>query len=180
MDERYSEEGFLVADKDRFERTVHRLADRVYARLDDPPVIIGIRRRGVPLAEAMAVYLEKRHDWPLTVGEITLKRYRDDLTILHQRPKLAEDSLTVDVEEASVLLVDDVLYTGRTLLRAAEFLLEAGAGEVNAAVLSARDRPEVPVAATFIGLRLDVGPGNAIEVEIPPYEDRSGIRLMHQ
>mgnify|MGYP006296414219 CR=1 FL=1 len=173
-------EGFLVADENRIQKVLRRLSHRVYGAFDEAPVIIGIRRRGVPLAERLAAHLRENHRWTPTVGEVTLKRYTDDLTLLHDRPKLTEDSLTACVDGAGVLLVDDVLYTGRTLLRAAEFLLAAGADCAHSAVLCSRDQPEVPVAANFVGLRLDVGTANVVEVNLPPYEDRSAIILRHR
>lgn len=69
------------------------------------------------------------------------------------------------------MLVDDVLYTGRTLLSAATRLLEAGAGQIRAAVLCSRDRNDVPVSADPVGMQLDVGPSFLIEVQVPPYEE---------
>lgn len=171
---------FLVADKHRIAHRVRWLSNRIYTRFEEAPTVVGIRRRGVPLVRRIVAHLNRDHDWNPAVGEITLKRYSDDLTLLHNRPKLAEDSLTVDVEGEDVLLVDDVLYTGRTLLRATEFLLDAGAERVSGGVLCARDYPEVPVEASFVGLRLDVGPENVIKVQVPPYEDRSAIVLMHR
>lgn len=180
MSEAEASKGFLVADNNRLQKILGRLSHRVYGAFEKVPTIVGIRRRGVPLAERLAGHLEENHGWRPRVGEVTLKRYEDDLTLLHQKPKLAEDSLTVTVDGADVLLVDDVLYTGRTLLRAAEFLLEAGADCVHSVVLCSRDQPEVPVVANFVGLRLDVGSANVIEVELPPYEERAAIVLMHR
>lgn len=171
---------FLVADEERVEETVQRLAHRVFAGIDAVPVVIGIRRRGVPLARRLAERLTVHYGWESSLGEVKLKRYADDLTLLHRQPKLAEESLSVDVDGAEVVLVDDVLYTGRTLLRAAQFLLEAGAEHVYSTVLCARDEPEVPVTANFTGMRLDVGSENLIELHIPPYEEDTAVILQRR
>lgn len=116
---------------------------------------------------------------PVPVSEITLKRYAEDLTVLHERPELGGRP-ELDVEGRRVVLVDDVLYSGRTLFRAVELLVDAGAAEVHAAVLCSRGPNEVPVHADFVGLQLDVGGENAIEVHVPPYEERLRIVLRHR
>lgn len=169
---------FVAADEERLDETLHRLARQIAADLDGRPVVVGIRRRGVPLAHRLVEQIDAQCEWNCAVGEISLKRYADDLTVLHPQPKLAEESLSIDVDGAVVLLVDDVLYTGRTLLRAAEFILEAGAARVHCAVLCVRNQPEVPVAADFTGMRLDVGSDSVIELHIPPYEDDLAVMLL--
>jgi pyrimidine operon attenuation protein/uracil phosphoribosyltransferase len=168
---------FLIADRARFEALLNGLARRLYAELGGDVVLVGIRRRGAPLAVSLAGRLVRLAGQPIEVGELELKRYADDLTVLHERPALGAVSLPDAVRGGTVVLVDDVLYTGRSMLRAVEQVVEAGAARVCAAVLCTRDAPAVPVAATFAGLRLDVGAGGIIEVHVPPYEEVPGIVL---
>lgn len=167
---------FRVADAARVRALIDDLAARALAALPDRFTVVGVRRRGVPLAEALVERWESRSGGDFALGEIALKRYADDLSILHERPKLLDKSLP-DVEGATVLLVDDVLYSGRTLFHAVELLVSAGAERVACAVLCSRGPNDVPVHADLVALQLDVGPGNLIEVHAPPYDDEWGVVL---
>lgn len=164
---------FQIAGPDRVERVLDRMARQIAALNEDDQYILGVRRRGVPLAERLAQRLG--HDG--FVQELALKRYADDLTLLHDRPTLEEDP-ELDVHGRSVLIVDDVLYSGRTLFRAAQIATTEGARRVRAAVLCSRGPNEVPITADVTGLRLDVGEEHVVEVHAPPYEEKLGVQIV--
>ncbi|MFW6010821.1 MAG: phosphoribosyltransferase family protein [Gemmatimonadota bacterium] len=166
---------FQLAGPERVESVLDWIARQIAAVDEDDRKIVGVRRRGVPLAERLAERL--RHDG--SVQELALKRYADDLTLLHDRPALEEDP-ELDLDGRSVLLVDDVLYTGRTLFRAAQIATTEGARRVRTAVLCSRGPNEVPVTADVTGLRLDVGKEHAVEVHTPPYEDKLGVYIVQR
>lgn len=170
-------ESFRVADPARFDRLLDGMARRIAALDEDDLQLLGVRRRGVPLAELLAERLGDGQRRQVPVQEVALKRYADDLTLLHDRPELQEEP-DLDVEGKSVLVVDDVLYTGRTLFRAARIAVAAGADRVRAAVLCSRGENEVPVTAAVTGLQLDVGGSGVVEVHVPPYEKEPGIHLV--
>jgi pyrimidine operon attenuation protein/uracil phosphoribosyltransferase len=172
-------QGSCVAKQARIDQVLDRMAGGVLATLGEVPLVIGILRRGVPLARALAGRLEALSGRPAPVAEVRLKRYADDLTLLHREPQLEPVTQGLEVRGARVLLVDDVLYTGRTLLRAAGWLSGLGAGSVHLAVLCARDARELemPVRAEFVGLHFDVEPGAIIEVQVPPYEGQWAVLL---
>lgn len=173
-------ESFRVADRARFDRLLDGMARRIAALGGGDLELLGVRRRGVPLAERLANRLSERGEGQgrlVRVQEVALKRYADDLTLLHDRPELQEEP-DLDVEGKSVLVVDDVLYTGRTLFRAARIAVAAGADRVRAAVLCSRGENEVPVTAAVTGLQLDVGESGVVEVHVPPYEETPGIHLV--
>jgi pyrimidine operon attenuation protein/uracil phosphoribosyltransferase len=174
-----SSEGFLIADQARIEQVLDRMAADVLAALGDVPLVMGILRRGVPLAGVLARRLEARAGKPAHVVEVRLKRYADDLSLLHRQPELEPVTPGLDVRGARVLLVDDVLYTGWTLLRAAGWLAGLGAARVHAAVLCARSRDEreAPVQADFVGLHFDVRPSDILKVHVPPYEPDWSVML---
>lgn len=172
--------GFLVADRERVGLLLDGLARRVHAALGTDVRVVGVLRRGVPLARELARRLGDLRGEEVEVGELRLKRYADDLTILHQEPELDEEELPFPVEGARVLLVDDVVYSGRTFLKAVAHLDGAGASEVHLAALCSRGANEVPVHAEFVGLQVDVGEGNVVEVHAPPYEEGWGVFLFHQ
>lgn len=172
--------GFLIADADRIESILDGLARRIHAELDPAVRLVGILRRGEPVARELADRLAVLRGREVEVGTVRLKRYADDLTLLHEEPELGEEELPFPVEGAHVLLVDDVVYSGRTFLQAVGHLTAAGARVVHLAVLCARGDNEVPVHTGFVGLEMDVGEGNVVEVHAPPYEDHWGIHLFHQ
>ena len=138
-------------------------------------MLLGIRRRGVPLAERLAQRIEQQSGRTVPVSEITVKRYADDLRLMHQQPHLAETDLPA--WSGTIVLVDDVLFTGRSLLRVLDWLQAAEPKCVSAAVLCARDAQEVPVRAEFVGMQFDVGPNGIIDVHLPPYEDEMAVWL---
>lgn len=140
---------------------------------DAPVALVGIVRRGLPLAERLRERLQDLLPaQQLPVFPLELKRYADDLTLLHPGTLLKEnaDLGARQLSDTRVLLVDDVLYGGYSLLRAAGWLAQAGAAEIRTAVLVDRGVSRLPVRADITGLRLDVAPGDIVECHVPPYE----------
>jgi pyrimidine operon attenuation protein/uracil phosphoribosyltransferase len=172
---------FCVADADRVRTVVDRMTRRIHAAMPEEFIIIGIRRRGLPLAERIAAGLDPSCERRVEVREITVKRYDDDLSVLHHEPAL-DESMTGQREEflnKSLLLVDDVLFSGKTLLRVLSWLSPIEPASVKIAVLCARDTQEVPLGADFVGMRLDVGPRGLIDVHAPPHEQEWSVWLSH-
>lgn len=172
--------GFLIADEARIENVLDRLARRIHAELGADVRIVGILRRGAPISEALGRRLAALRGDDVEVGTLRLKRYADDLTVLHDRPELKETDLPFEVEDARVLLVDDVIYSGRTLLEAVAHVHGAGARSIHLAALCSRGANEIPVHADFVGFRADVGEGKVVEVHAPPYEEEWAVRLVHR
>lgn len=172
--------GFLIADETRVGSALDLLARRVHAELGGDVRVVGILRRGAPLARALGRRLAVLRGEDVAVGALRLERYADDLTVLHDEPRLGESDLPFDVEGASILLVDDVLYSGRTFLKAVTHLDESGARAVHLAALCSRGGHEVPVHADFVAMQIDVGEGSVVAVHAPPYEETWGVRLLHR
>lgn len=172
--------GFLIADEDRVLGALDGLTRQIHATLGPDLRIVGILRRGAPLAREIGRRLADLREEAVDVGSLRLKRYADDLTILHDEPELDETELPFEVEGAEVLLVDDVIYSGRTFLKAVTHLDAAGASVIHLAALCSRGEDEVPVYARLVAMQVDVGEGNVVEVHAPPFEERWGVRLFHQ
>lgn len=168
--------GFRVAGPEEVGVHLDRMAAAIDAAVGDRISVVGIRRRGVPLARELADRLGRRRDGEVACSELTLKRYADDLTLLHEQPRLQEPP-ELQVEGSTAILVDDVLYSGRTVLRALGEVVASGAARVRVAVLASRGPNDVPVRADWVALRLDVGDDNVIEVHAPPYEERLEVVL---
>jgi pyrimidine operon attenuation protein/uracil phosphoribosyltransferase len=162
---------------DDVEAMLDRMAAQISLYMSRHTALIGILRRGAPLAHMLAHRLARLSKGPPEVGELALKRYGDDLELLHEHPELDGRTLDLDVRNRHLILVDDVLYTGESLFRAACFLRAAGASRMHVAVMSRRGHPDMPLQTHVVGCRLDVDGGWIVDCRVPPYEDRLGIVL---
>jgi len=136
-------------------------------------ILVGILRRGAPLAEMLYDRLvEQLGRTDISMLHLQIKRYADDLSLLHPETKLTEnpEHQNLDLTGATVLVVDDVMYHGHSMLRAIEYLATKQAAEIRTIVLVDRGANKLPVHTDIAGVRLDVAPGNIIECNVPPYE----------
>ena len=142
--------------------------------------IVGILRRGAPLAEMLYKKLVDRYRLSnITLMNLQIKRYSDDLTLLHPETKLTENPEyeKLDLSGTTILVVDDVMYHGHSMLRAVEYLARKQASEIRTAVLVDRGANKLPVRVDITGVRLDVAPTDIIECNVPPYEEEFKIDL---
>lgn len=172
--------GLRLADTARVEALLDRMAAQIIGELSGEiganSILIGIVRRGAPLARMLASRLADLGR-PVEVAELKLKRYADDLTLLHEQPALDREAFGTDVAGRHLVLVDDVLYTGESLLRACCFLRAQGAKRMQIAVLCARGELMMPVRPDFVGLTLEVGPRWIIDCRVPPYDAELAIDI---
>jgi pyrimidine operon attenuation protein/uracil phosphoribosyltransferase len=143
--------------------------------------IVGILRRGAPLADRLHTRLQE--NWGLADCvrlDLKIKRYADDLTLLYPETRLTEDPThaALDLAGYTVLVVDDVMYRGHSLLRAVEYLAGKQPAEIRTVVLVDRGAAKLPVRTDIVGVRLDVAPSDVIECNVPPYEDSFRIDLL--
>ena len=144
-------------------------------------VVVGILRRGAPLADRLAELLVKRFGLPAPLGlDLSVKRYADDLTLLYPETRLTEEAAheALDLEGYTVLLVDDVLYTGHSLLKVVGYLARKKPAEIRVAMLVDRGGARLPFRADVLGLRLEIAPPDIIECNVPPYEPEFKIELL--
>lgn len=143
--------------------------------------IVGILRRGAPLADRLHARL--RETWGFTDCvrlDLQITRYADDLTLLYPETRLTENPAhaTLNLADHTLLVVDDVMYRGHSMLRAVEYLAGKQPAEIRTVVLVDRGAAKLPVRTDIVGVRLDVAPSNVIECNVPPYEDRFRIDLL--
>ncbi|WP_324779936.1 bifunctional pyr operon transcriptional regulator/uracil phosphoribosyltransferase PyrR [Thiobacillus sedimenti] len=143
--------------------------------------IVGILRRGAPLADRLHARLQAQ--WGLADCvrlDLQIKRYADDLTLLHPDTRLTENPAhaAIDLADHTVLVVDDVMYRGHSLLRAVQYLAGRQPAEIRTVVLVDRGVARLPVRTDIVGVRLDVAPSDIIECNVPPYEASFRIDLL--
>lgn len=146
-------------------------------------VIVGILRRGAPLAEKVRDRLARDYGLAgLPLYKLHVKRYADDLTLLHPETELTEsaEQAALDLSGTTVVVVDDVLYRGHSLLRAVEYLAGKNPAEIRTVVLVDRGVTLLPIRADITGVRLDVAPQDIIECNVPPYEAEFKIDLLQR
>ena len=133
----------------------------------DEFAFIGIRRRGVHLAERIRTKVEATLKRPILSGILDITLYRDDLTAIASHPMLRETSIDFDINNLSLVLVDDVLYTGRTVRAALDGLVDLGRPKrVQLAVLIDRGHRELPIQADYVGKYVQVQEGELVEVRL--------------
>ena len=150
--------GTLLTSKE-MSRTLERLAFEVYERRgdDETIAILGIQRRGADLAERLKKLLDERLGHKVPLGKIDINLYRDDWTTnLELAPTINCSEIGFDVEGRSIVLVDDVLYSGRTVRAALEAILDYGRPKrVELLVLVDRGHRELPIQADYVGKKID-------------------------
>jgi len=141
--------------------------------------LVGIRRRGEPLARIICDNIEKIEGVRVPCESVDIKYYRDDLTLMNESPIWRKPDLPFDVTGKSVVLVDDVLYTGRTARAAMEAVIACGRPRViQLAVLVDRGHRELPIRADFVGKNVPTSRNELIEVQIPPFDEAMRTCLM--
>ena len=165
------------------DRTLVRLAHEILERTEklDNLVFIGIRRRGVPLAQRLSKKIEslETHEVPVGILDITL--YRDDLSTVSHAPVVNSTDIPFSVKGKDVILMDDVLYTGRTIRAALDALFEHGRpARVRLLVLIDRGHRELPVEAQFIGRMVQTTDIEIIEVKFQETDSLEKVLLVEK
>jgi len=174
-------EGKLLMTAAEIDLVLARIAAEVVEKLgpDDEFAIIGIRRRGVHLAQRLCVKVEAITNHPVPIGVLDITLYRDDLTTISSRPMLRETSIDFDINNISLVLVDDVLYTGRTVRAALDGLVDLGRPKrVQLAVLVDRGNRELPIQADYVGKHVQTSEGEIVEVRLNEEDSDERVLLI--
>jgi pyrimidine operon attenuation protein/uracil phosphoribosyltransferase len=158
-----------------------RIAAEIVEKLSpsDEFAIIGIRRRGVHLALRLCTKVEAVLKRPVLNGILDITLYRDDLTTISNRPMLRETSIEFDINNVSLVLVDDVLYTGRTVRSALDGLVDLGRPKrVQLAVLIDRGHRELPIQADYIGKFIQTADDEIVEVRLNEEDGEERVVLV--
>ena len=164
---------------DAMNRALTRMAHEMMEQLDlNNVVFVGIRRRGVPLAQRLANIIEKFEQIKCPVGEVDIAMFRDDVNPSELKIEVQEQQLPVDVAGRTVVLVDDVLHTGRTVRAAMDAILAQGrAAKICLAVLIDRGHRELPIRADFVGKNVPTSGNERIGVMMQEIDGGDGVAL---
>jgi pyrimidine operon attenuation protein / uracil phosphoribosyltransferase len=165
------------------ERTLIRLAHEILEKNNgvEDLALVGIRRRGVPLAERLAKIIQRIEKKPVLLGTLDITLYRDDLSTLDHKPVVQKTEMEIPITDKSVVLVDDVLYTGRTTRAAMDALFRSGRPRrLQLCVLIDRGHRELPIEAAFIGRTVQTTENQIIEVKLREVDDAEKVLLMEK
>lgn len=177
--------GRVILDQDAIRRALTRIAHEIIERNKgiENCVLVGIKTRGIYLAQRLADKIKQIEDHQVPVGELDITLYRDDLSYKHedQQPIFNGSQLPVDISGKTVILVDDVLYTGRTVRAALDALVDHGRPQaIQLAVLIDRGHRELPIRPDFIGKNVPTAQEEVIAVHLKEIDqgDRVEIQSM--
>lgn len=153
-------------------RIAHEIAERNEGVRDI--ILVGIHRRGVPLAERLIATLADIEGQKVPVGHLDITLYRDDLSLRGPNPIVQRTSIEEDISEKTIVLVDDVLYTGRTLRAALDALADLGRpSRIQLAVLIDRGHRELPIRADFVGKNVPTSRTERVDVRLQEIDNQS-------
>lgn len=167
-----------MLDARAFERTLTRMATEILELNagTDGLLLVGIQRRGVQLADRIARMIHASEGVEVARGALDITLYRDDLQTVGPRPVVGPTTLPTSVDGAHVVIVDDVLYTGRTVRAALDELADFGRpARIALAVLVDRGGRELPIHADVVGRRVDVPPGGRVDVLVSELDGRDAV-----
>ncbi len=141
-------------------------------------VLIGIKTRGIPMAKIIAQKIKEHNDIEVPVGYLDITFYRDDLSKLSEMPTVNNDLLDIDVTDKEVVLVDDVIYTGRTIRAAIEAVFKAGRPKkISLAVLIDRGHRELPFKPDYVGKNVPTSQSEVIKVGMKEVDGITDVKL---
>jgi pyrimidine operon attenuation protein/uracil phosphoribosyltransferase len=176
----------LLLDPEAIRRTLTRIAHEIIERNEELErvALVGIHTRGVPLAHRLRRLIEERSGTELPVGSVDITFYRDDVQLrggeapLHAQPLVRATQLDFPLEGMTCILVDDVLYTGRTIRAAIEALFDYGRpARVQLAVLADRGHRELPIRPDYVGKNLPTSRGERVQVQLVEVDEVDQVLL---
>jgi pyrimidine operon attenuation protein/uracil phosphoribosyltransferase len=165
------------------ERTLIRLAHEIVERNGGIKnlALIGIRRRGVPLAERLASAIYEFEKAQVPVGSLDINLYRDDLSTVATQPVIQSTEIHFPINGMTIVLVDDVLYTGRTVRAAMEALLDYGRPKaIQLCALIDRGHRELPIQANYVGKSVQTTANEIVEVKVADIDQTEGVLLVEK
>lgn len=169
-----------IMNEEAVYRALRRISHEIVERCGgvDNLVLVGIKSRGIPLAEKLKQLIFAFESVDVPLGQLDISLYRDDLTEIADLPTVKKTDIGVDVKGKTVVLVDDVLFTGRTVRAAIDAVFDQGRPEtIQLAVLVDRGHRELPIRADYVGKNIPTARTEMVKVNLPPYDEDVSVAL---
>lgn len=141
-------------------------------------VLVGVKTRGIPLAKRVQLKIEEIEGKLLPVGDIDISRYRDDISERRVEGNLSDDNTPFDIDKKTVVLIDDVLYTGRTVRAALDYIIDNGRPKaIQLAVLVDRGHRELPIRADYVGKNVPTSKNEFISVKLSEIDGEDSVTI---
>jgi len=170
----------ILLDEKAMKRTLTRIAHEIIEKNKgvENLLLVGIERRGVPIAKRIGKLIEEFENAKVQVGSVDITLYRDDLTEIGEQPVLNKSCLDMGVKDKKVVLVDDVLYTGRTARAAMEAVIKCGRpANIQLAVLVDRGHRELPIRADYVGKNVPTSRKEMISVMVSEIDNEDSVKI---
>ncbi|MCK5051695.1 MAG: bifunctional pyr operon transcriptional regulator/uracil phosphoribosyltransferase PyrR [Candidatus Cloacimonetes bacterium] len=170
-----------IMDVKAIERSMRRIALEIveYNKSMDNVYLVGIKSRGVPMADRLSIYLKEIEKLDVKTGIIDISLYRDDLSKVAENPVHNGTHIDFEIENAKIILIDDVLYTGRTVRAAIDALLDIGRPkEIQLCVLIDRGHKELPIHADYVGRYVPTSSEEIIKVSFVETDDEENVKIV--
>ena len=172
-----------IMDEKTLKRTMMRLSYEIVEKNEDLSdiVLVGIKTRGIPLARMLQDNIYKNTQILLPLGSLDISFYRDDLEKVNPNPKVSKSDLPFDINEKKVILVDDVLFTGRTVRAAIDALFDLGRpSKVSLAILIDRGHRELPIRPDYIGKNIPTSLNEVVAVNLEETDGYYNVEIMEK
>ena len=171
----------VILDKNQIKRVIQRLAFEVLERHGECEnlALIGIYRRGVYLAQRMKDILQENSKTEIPLGKLDINFYRDDWTSLDKHPIINKTEIQFDINDKNILLIDDVIYTGRTVRAALDAILDFGRpAKVELLTLVDRGHRELPIHPDYCGKKIDTSRREHVDVLLEEIDGKDIVELL--
>lgn len=172
-----------VLDESAVNRALTRIAHEILERNKggEHLLLVGIKTRGVPLAKRLQEKIKQIEHIAVPIGELDITMYRDDLKKKFTDPELLETNIEVDVTNMTVVLVDDVLFTGRTVRAAMDAVMDIGRpAQIQLAVLTDRGHRELPIRADYVGKNIPTSKDEVISVNVAEHDGTDEVSIYEE
>lgn len=172
--------GKILFDSSAIERMLARIAHEIIEKNEnlDKVALVGVLRRGVPLAERIAENIERFEGVKLPVGKLDITLYRDDLSELSDMPKIKGSEIDFHINGKIIIIVDDVIFTGRTVRAAIDALFDIGRPKrIQLVSLIDRGHRELPIKPDYVGKNIPTSLSEKIALKIPPFDSEMSVEI---
>lgn len=172
-----------ILDKEAITRALMRIAHEILEKNKGTQdlCLVGVRNRGVYLAQRLAECIKKIENKEIAVGALDITLYRDDLTLISAQPVVHKTEIGFDINDKNLILVDDVLYTGRTVRAALDALIDFGRPKsIQLAVLVDRGHRELPVRADYAGKNIPTSQKETVEVRLEESDGKDEVVIVEK